>query len=145
MNTQETAAILAIIKGGWQHQWKRQEVDEPLMLKTYQLGLRDVAYTDAEMAVAGCIEDCKFIPTVAEIRERLPQRVLPRVEQDAAQRAPRSAYDMGYLPRPTGPVPYELPGVPTLADILAREAKTPPEPLPLPALQLMPDRKAVGG
>lgn len=145
MNTQETGAILAIIKGGWQHQWRGQQVDEPLMLKTYQLGLRDVAYADAEIAVASCIESCKFIPTVAEIRERLPRSATALSAGNASKRAPRSAYELGYLPWPAdGSLVTDEVGddVPTLWDILAREESKPEPPS---NVVMLPERTGTDG
>lgn len=44
------------------------------MLTAYHLGLRNADYADAEQAVAECIETCTFMPTVAEIREKMPKR-----------------------------------------------------------------------
>lgn len=49
------------------------------MVEVYHLGLRAVSYQDAEAAVAACIETCKFMPVVAEIRERLPRAIRERV------------------------------------------------------------------
>lgn len=45
-----------------------------MMVNVYHLGLRNASFEDAEVAVAECIESCTFMPTVAEIRQRIPQR-----------------------------------------------------------------------
>jgi hypothetical protein len=143
MNHQDTAKLLAVMNTVWKD---NTETDSKAQIMAYQMALEDVSYEDASEAVKRCLRELVFFPKPAEIIERLPRAAsVTAIGEGTKREGPRSAYDMGYLPRPTGPVPYELPGVPTLADILAREAKTPPEPLPLPALQLMPDRKAVGG
>jgi hypothetical protein len=142
MNHQETAKILAVLQAVWKD---NTDGDGRAQVAAYQMALDDLSYEAVSEAVKVCLRELTFFPKPAEIRDRVPQSALPIGSLEAIRRAPRSAYDMGYLPRPTGPVPYELPGVPTLADILAREAQKPPEPLPVPALQLMPDRKAVGG
>lgn len=71
MNQAETAKIVAILRASW----PRTEIpDIDMMLNAYHLGLRAVDYDDAEQAVAECIETCTFLPTVAEIREKLPKR-----------------------------------------------------------------------
>ena len=55
--------------------WPRTPVDDiDMMVNVYHLGLRTVDYADAEQAVADCIETCTFLPTVAEIRERIPKK-----------------------------------------------------------------------
>lgn len=71
MNLSETAKIVAILRASW----PRTEIpDIDAMVTAYHLGLRSVDYAEAEQAVADCIETCTFLPTVAEIRERIPQR-----------------------------------------------------------------------
>ena len=71
MNQSETAKIVAILRASW----PRTEIpDIEAMVTAYTLGLRNVEYADAEQAVADCIETCTFLPTVAEIRERIPKR-----------------------------------------------------------------------
>lgn len=50
------------------------------MTEVYHLGLREVAYPDAEAALVACIETCRFMPVVAEIRERLPRWIREPLE-----------------------------------------------------------------
>lgn len=60
--------------------WPRTPVDDiDMMVTVYHFGLRNADYADAEQAVAECIESCTFMPTVAEIRERMPKR-RPRLD-----------------------------------------------------------------
>ncbi|MCG3176923.1 MAG: hypothetical protein MOGMAGMI_01887 [Candidatus Omnitrophica bacterium] len=76
MNQSETAKLVAILRASW----PRTEIpDIETMVTAYHLGLRTADYADAEQAVAECIESCTFMPTVAEIRERMPK---PRRQLD---------------------------------------------------------------
>jgi hypothetical protein len=122
MTRDEVAKLLTMMRAQWQ-QAKIEDAD--LMLSAYHLGLSDVAYADGEQAVATCIRECRYFPVVAEIRERLPRATTALAAGEVSKRAPRSAYELGYLPWPedgsfiTNEVSDD---VPTLADILAREA-----------------------
>jgi hypothetical protein len=150
MTRDETARLLTMMRA----QWQRTTIeDADAMLSAYHLGLADVSYQDGEIAVAACIRECTFFPVVAEIRERLPHTATAAAIGEGATRAPRSAYDCGYLERPaTGPnarpmTPHEprswdLPGVPTLTEIVAREERR--TPVPLEPLVIPEWLKAVG-
>jgi hypothetical protein len=133
MTRDDTAKLLTMMRA----QWQRTKIeDADAMLSAYHLGLADVSYQDGEIAVASCIRECTFFPVVAEIRERLPRSATALAAGDASKRAPRSAFELGYLPWPeNGSLVSEpdLTGVPTLADILARDGKAPKELVALPA------------
>jgi hypothetical protein len=144
VNHQETSKLLAVMNTVWKDQ---TDADPDQQTIAYQMALEDVSYQDASEAIKRCLRELVFFPKPAEIIERLPQPAIPRAITEGAKRGPRSAYDCGYLDRPaTGPnarpmTPHEprswdLPGVPTLAEIVARETKTPPEPVSLPAVVL---------
>lgn len=71
MTKSEAAKVVAILRATWP---RTEMPDVESTVTGYWLGLRNVDYADAEQAVADCIESCTFLPTVAEIRERIPQR-----------------------------------------------------------------------
>lgn len=73
MTRDETSKLLAILRAMWP---QAKIIDPEAMTTGYHLGLRDVSYRDAEQAVTACIEELTFMPTVAEIRQRLPKRGL---------------------------------------------------------------------
>lgn len=77
MTKSEARKLIAIIRTAWP---LADVEDVDAMVEVYHLGLRSVSYPDAEAAVVACIETCRFMPVVAEIRERLPRSIRERVE-----------------------------------------------------------------
>jgi hypothetical protein len=71
MTRDEVSRLLAVMRATFP---QTKITDPEAMLTGYHLGLRNVPYDDAQEAVAQCIETCTFMPTVAEIRERLPRQ-----------------------------------------------------------------------
>jgi hypothetical protein len=70
MTNAEAAKLLAVMRAAW----PRTKIEDPdATVKAYELGLRNVGYQDANTAVVSCIEELTFMPSVAEIRERLPK------------------------------------------------------------------------
>jgi hypothetical protein len=94
----------------------------------YCMRLAEIPPDELEVAIARVTDQCRFFPSIAEIKQAHQELY------GMKRQAPRSAYDLGYLPRPTGPVAFDLPGVPTLSEIVAREEQEPESPLLLPAL-----------
>lgn len=77
MTKTEARKLVAIIRTAW----PLAEVEDlDAMVEVYHLGLRKVSYPDAEAAVVACIETCRFMPVVAEIRERLPRSIREPIE-----------------------------------------------------------------
>ncbi len=90
MNHQETAKLLAVMNTVWKD---NTDADGRSQTIAYQMALEDVSYHDASEAVKVCMKELTFFPKPVEVLDRVRRR-----------RGPRSAYDMGYLPRPlTGP------------------------------------------
>lgn len=133
MNHQETAKLLAVMHTVWKD---NTESDVHAQTAAYQLALEDVSYQDASEAMKRCLQELVFFPKPAEIRERLPRTATALAAGTASKQAPRSAYELGYLPWPAnGSLVTDgiSDDVPTLADILAREGRTTQVPVPLPA------------
>jgi hypothetical protein len=134
MNHQETAKLLAVMNTVWKD---NTGADADQQTIYYQMALDDVSYQDASDALRVCLKELEFFPKPVEIRRRLPRSAAAL--NAGVRPAPRSAYDLGYLPREAANDPFDLPGVPTIADIVTRE-----EAVPRPTYAVLPAVAGVG-